>query len=532
VAWGSWIVLAATILIAGSGIVSCAMRRTLVSRKARKQRIADNAEMSGENFYTRQAIQTHNVTTAPPPPSAKPTLPVLSPPPDSTTKPSFATLDNGKEEWTPLTNDMGPNGRMPEDRYGQRIPPGGARGGYNGANNQFSQGSNPYAPGPARGPYDNSLMGPPPMGGSLNSPYTPSPPPSGGMYGPGRGGSWNRGGPGGPYRGNGMNGRGGRGGYGPPPPGMVGAFSGGRGRGPPGYNARGGRGGPMGPYGGGRSGSPPYANGYAGREPSLGPPAIRPPVNYDNRSPPPMPPAGAAAIGAGAGALAGGFTHQRRASADQRGPDRRSGGALHPNDAHEGLTSPTSVYSTAESTYVPVRSNWDHDKDEPPLAPFINERATGSLPNLSQSLNNKALPARRPSENYIDDVAPSFSGGPSGPPRPMQSGNAIVPAALQPGYGARPQPNGGLNRLASPAPPANIHSASSSYSNTAPLAINHGERAPSPGRDWRKPSPPAALHASQSNGSLGQRTPGMIGGGAFSSDNGAPRRYPDMNRRG
>lgn len=30
------------------------MRRTLVSRKARKRRIAENAEMSGENFYNRQ----------------------------------------------------------------------------------------------------------------------------------------------------------------------------------------------------------------------------------------------------------------------------------------------------------------------------------------------------------------------------------------------------------------------------------------------------------------------------------------------
>ena len=54
-AWGSYIVLAATILIAASGIVSCAMRRTLVSRKARKRRIAENAEMNGENYYNRQA---------------------------------------------------------------------------------------------------------------------------------------------------------------------------------------------------------------------------------------------------------------------------------------------------------------------------------------------------------------------------------------------------------------------------------------------------------------------------------------------
>ncbi|CAD6498844.1 BgTH12-04502 [Blumeria graminis f. sp. triticale] len=53
-AWGSYLVLAATILVAMSGIVSCAMRRTLVNRKARKRRIAENAEMNGANFYGRE----------------------------------------------------------------------------------------------------------------------------------------------------------------------------------------------------------------------------------------------------------------------------------------------------------------------------------------------------------------------------------------------------------------------------------------------------------------------------------------------
>ncbi|EZF31693.1 hypothetical protein H101_04709 [Trichophyton interdigitale H6] len=52
--WGGWIVLAATIILTTCGILTCAMRRTLVSRKARKRRIAENAEMNGENFYNRQ----------------------------------------------------------------------------------------------------------------------------------------------------------------------------------------------------------------------------------------------------------------------------------------------------------------------------------------------------------------------------------------------------------------------------------------------------------------------------------------------
>src|SRR4051794_21071600 len=52
--WGGWIVLASTILITASGIITCAMRRTLVTRKARKKVIAANAEMNGENYYSRQ----------------------------------------------------------------------------------------------------------------------------------------------------------------------------------------------------------------------------------------------------------------------------------------------------------------------------------------------------------------------------------------------------------------------------------------------------------------------------------------------
>ena len=49
--WGGWIVLAATVLIIASSVLTCAMRRTLVSRKARKARIAENADMSGASSY-------------------------------------------------------------------------------------------------------------------------------------------------------------------------------------------------------------------------------------------------------------------------------------------------------------------------------------------------------------------------------------------------------------------------------------------------------------------------------------------------
>lgn len=69
-AWGGWIVLAATVLNAGAGIMTCTMRRILVSQKAMRKRIAENADMNGANFYTRQMeeraameAQKYNQTT-------------------------------------------------------------------------------------------------------------------------------------------------------------------------------------------------------------------------------------------------------------------------------------------------------------------------------------------------------------------------------------------------------------------------------------------------------------------------------------
>ncbi|KFY43155.1 hypothetical protein V494_02085, partial [Pseudogymnoascus sp. VKM F-4513 (FW-928)] len=146
-AWGSYIVLAATILIAASGIVSCAMRRTLVSRKARKRRIAENAEMNGENFYNRQAA------TGPlPPPITAPSISTTTATPANGDKlPAFATFESAQadadaraaadDDRVPLTS------RSPEsqaaslagrgdERYGPPPPmpgmPGGGGRGYGG----------------------------------------------------------------------------------------------------------------------------------------------------------------------------------------------------------------------------------------------------------------------------------------------------------------------------------------------------------------------------------------------------------------
>lgn len=89
--WGGWIVLASTILITASGVVTCAMRRTLVSRKARKRRIAENAEMSGENFYNRQEQEAR--LAAVPTMSTESKVPLVNGAPNGDKMPAFATYE-------------------------------------------------------------------------------------------------------------------------------------------------------------------------------------------------------------------------------------------------------------------------------------------------------------------------------------------------------------------------------------------------------------------------------------------------------
>ncbi|KAI0440289.1 pali-domain-containing protein [Xylaria telfairii] len=264
-AWGSWLVLAATILVFLSFVVSCAMRRTLVGRKARKKRIAENAEMSGENYYNRQAQQEATSVVAS---SLQPTVPSISGangPSDKLS--SFATYekrdDRSSDERIPLT------GRTPSERSPNNAPLDmGAADLPN--NRQSFSGSTQTLP---TDPYGNPITQPPDTYGMRRGPSMER------MDGRGRGG------PPGGYRGRGGNGRGmygggygpppnGRGGYGVPPNGR-GAY-GPPGRGPygPGPNGRGGFG-QRGGYSGGMRGGRTPPPGYAGGAP------------YDGRTPPP-----------------------------------------------------------------------------------------------------------------------------------------------------------------------------------------------------------------------------------------------------
>jgi hypothetical protein len=266
--WGGWIVLAATIILVACGVVTCAMRRTLVSRKARKKLVAENAEMSGENFYNRQraeaaAAQLAKAESPPPLPiNTDVKAPLITGNSHSDSAPTFTTYAssrttdeiplNGGEETAFYDNSsrpVRPGYHGPRDEYGNPIPPvasGAVDAGVIGSNsdrmlqNQYSDGSL----GSRRGPQVYGPPGQPPRGRGY--------PPRGGY----------RGGPPGPY--------GGRGGRGPPPNGRSGSMRGGM-RPPPGGVPRN-RGPPPGypPRGGGPGGYDQYAN--MSRRPSDGTP--------------------------------------------------------------------------------------------------------------------------------------------------------------------------------------------------------------------------------------------------------------------
>ena len=250
-AWGTYIVLAATILVAISGVVSCVMRRTLVGRKARRKKIEENAEMSGENYYNREAVTKANVDAAL---ASQPSIPLVSganqhPTSNPDGLASFATFEQVKkddqvsDERVPLTQ------RSPTQRLDEMATANNAAAGaYPSRSPSRDRYGNPVnaQPGAYGMPRDPSMDRMNSRGrGDMTGSYRGS---RGGYYGrggygpPGRG----RGGYGPPGRG-GYGPRGGRGGYGPPPSG--------------GY-------GPGGPRGGGRGPGAVYAGGAYPRRPS------------------------------------------------------------------------------------------------------------------------------------------------------------------------------------------------------------------------------------------------------------------------
>lgn len=304
IAWGGWLVLAAEILLVISGVVTCAMRRMLVSRKARQRRIADNPDMNGQNAF-QQSFGAK--ADSPPPLHQQPTAPMMNGG-LAQEKPGFATFDSTNGRRMSEDDRVPLNSRTPSapstssgmrsgyedglDRYGGpgRGGMGGMRGGrggrmYNGPRDEFG---NPLPPsgafGAAPGRRSSSEQ-------RLRHQYSGETMNSQGPRGRGRGGypprGYGRGGPYGPGRGGpGMSGNG-RGGI-PLGPMAAGAGAGmmagemmGRGqRGPPpgygpGYPPQG-RGGPS-QYG---PNDPPAAYGPAGLERRQSPGPLPGPGGY------------------------------------------------------------------------------------------------------------------------------------------------------------------------------------------------------------------------------------------------------------
>ena len=324
--WGGWIVLASTILIAAAGIVTCAMRRTLVSRKARKKRIAENAEMNGQNFYARQ----NGARAESPPPLNRNGAPMVNGAPGADKLPTFTTYEKQPEatdeERIPLNTRTPSNRTVPssvpntgvseEGGYERYDGPGSGRGGFGGMRGGRGGGysgprdeyGNPLPPSNAFGPMPNGGIRRDQSEPPMRRQYSNETLNSQGSRGRGGGGFPARGyGRGGPYRG----GRGGPGmdpygrgapmdgpppGYGngnPFPPIGRGVNRGpsgyGREQSAPGYGRRPSPGPPSAPGGYGRQPSPgpPSAPGGYGRQPSPGPPSA--PGGY-GRQPSPGPP--------------------------------------------------------------------------------------------------------------------------------------------------------------------------------------------------------------------------------------------------
>lgn len=233
--------MASTIILVSCGVVTCAMRRTLVSRKARKRRIAENAEMSGENYYNRQNAAAAAVATVPMVAETKEPAMSTSPTPDS--GPTFASFRTdtrtSDDDRTPLNeyqNVPGPQDALPS---GNPYPDGHGSP-YRPQEAPSMLPSGPYGhPQMMRNPSDPRLR-PQYSDGSMGSRRGGGPP---GFIPRGRGGYPPRGGygRGGPYGGPPRGPPGGRGGYmgGPMPPRGRGGMMPGRGgpRAAPGYSA-------------------------------------------------------------------------------------------------------------------------------------------------------------------------------------------------------------------------------------------------------------------------------------------------------
>ncbi|KAH8907414.1 pali-domain-containing protein, partial [Coniochaeta sp. PMI_546] len=486
-AWGSYLVLAAAILTLLSSLVSCAMRRTIVSRKARRKRIAENAEMSGENYYNREAqVKPAPVVAS----TLEPTVPVVSGangPGDQL--PEFASFekkdDRTSDERVPLTArspDRSPNNLAATD---MASTPTGMEGvPYNGYAGPNPPRRSPSAGPPQRDQYGNPIPGAPDGYGmrrgpsfesvnSANSRGRGGMPPGGyrgrGGYGPGRGGYNGYGPPPGP-NGRGGYGAPGRGGYGPPQGGRGGYGPPSRGYGP---GMRGGRTPPPGYQGaydrrGSPAGAPYQGQGPYGRQLSPGPAAApgymanasMPSVSTSSdsygaqrnslpraESPPPMPEIDGTArpgqaIEMDAATSSPAHAPQGFGQFGIRESDSDVAGmlALQQGKAqrHDTYMSDASRYSQEDGdanmpsrAYVPPRQQWTQG---PGRRSPAGMPAPLNVPGGNSSYRGSPVPPTQPGGEYYEDVDPRFADTPAAPSAPTTSTSPLPPVQTTDSY--------------------------------------------------------------------------------------------------
>ncbi|RMZ81042.1 hypothetical protein DV738_g2449, partial [Chaetothyriales sp. CBS 135597] len=455
--WGSWIVLASVICIAVSGVFTCAMRRTLVSRKARKRRIAENAEMSGENFYARQAAQDKITPTAlsVATPDTRPGM--ISGAPIPNPIPSFASYDasrridedrqplnpargtqlapvtsrgNGSERYytdpssVPIPQSLGA-GRPPLDQYGNPLPV-----------QPVSERVPPLQAGAGVRTGDPSPFREPDMGGAMPAPRQGYPPPGrargGGGYPPSRDYPPRRAyGPGPPPQSYNY----GRGGYPAPSRGRGGFIAAGVSAGgaggmrreqnapPPGYGPRQGQ--PLSDErdqpGAGSQYPPP--EGYQGYGQRVQSPARR----QGSRGPSP----------------AGGVRAESPRPAMPNMPRQPSGGNRRPSFTEEPRAeSPPPLMSNMPplpsnnrgppAEYVPARSAWNQAATAPQSAPLPLGEQMGATyaPQPGRPRVNSGA-----SDTYYEDVDPRFAPSEPMPAELPASASSVAAAHIPPPSG-------------------------------------------------------------------------------------------------
>ncbi|KAF2867208.1 SUR7/PalI family-domain-containing protein [Massariosphaeria phaeospora] len=440
VAWGGWIVLAATIIIVASGVVTCAMRRTLVSRKARKRRIAENGDMNGQDYYASRNVAVTSEflpkAESPPPLSGD----TMTPGRDKMSE--FATFELQKQtsqtqdDMTPLnarnpslkTNSS--NGRDGSDRSNPSRGPSGR------SRQPIDQYGNPIPP----MPNDHYMMqtpprmGPPPNRGGSYGRARGGPPPRGG-YGPPRGGYGPRGGiRGPPPPGWNGNGRGMRPGPGPGPMPGLGPMSGpgfiGRGAPPPGYNNE--LYAPAPPPG--REPLPYGSHGVSPPAPMQAPLPIGQAIEMDSRTG--TPPINNQNYGL------------RESDGDVQGMLALQQGGFPgpaPQRRPDGPMSPTSSYSQDEPQYVPPRTNWNQNPNNMsdqtiPTTTSSNSRGLSPIQDSPVELPAQLATVARPNHSsperrsdYYEDVDPRFA-EPMNHPPPGPMPSSLIPG----GYVSNP----------------------------------------------------------------------------------------------